>query len=782
MVMVGQHALIVALTLGIAQAQTACPFITGMSTIEKELGSMKLKFVGVEPKIIRMPSSGPTKIVITASSHEPTIEEADGAVVVTSGTCGAAPEEPASVPPPADNDTETSAASSFSRPSVLAMTAATLAATKRCPYLGFAAGILGAVSVRGDAHADCTPTMEVEVHTTMTMADVDAYVSQQFKTGQFRDCPPESGYHKFHPDVYKGYEGCASDAGLNPCGQDGFGGMEASQLKAHGGMSKPYEFDMSTGTCVKTNRTLADEILWILWGLPMDTAELVKRTGMNPVVYFPLTRGAYPSHGWGGSHGDEGLDAKAVDDDWLEYLGAFTKSELQTYKTTLTEGTEQGMGMIYAAMMVHIASTSCNRNIYLLVEAPTYGYNMGAAVDQANKHASKFYSDASCSCYPDDCKKGTITLTRVGYFPGQTLPTAKGDDGLDYDGASTSDKSPWFERMVWPENPTGETRTAVGPTSRLVCDGCYIFPPYFKNNKIPIEKKPKCAAWAFSLTKIYSATIRTGTLITLKDHPISDAMDSVASDVHAIHNGIYSSWTHEGMNQVKQMLMAKPISDPTSWIGAYNGLMKDKWDIMFDALAGCPYIEITNGPLTGAYVWMKKKGEYKGLNKGWLDSFFGETMGVHTTSYNFGFRGTTASDYYGAGFTNDDFTRMQLYRDISVYKEVARRAKIVCGGGAVEHALGTWLTAEEWKASKTASRRLTEAGVIPASSEERAQHLKDAVPRLKDAEAKIVADWQHKAHKVQEDLDKHCEPLGYPMSCLFKYTGTDAKDIKIADL
>merc|ERR1719161_882270 len=179
-------------------------------------------------------------------------------------------------------------------------------------------------------------------------------------------------------------------------------------------------------------------------------------------------------------------------------------------------------------------------------------------------------------------------------------------------------------------------------------------------------------------------------------------------------NGLYSEWSWKGMMQIKTMLMAKPVSDPTSWMGAYVGLMSEKWKVMADAIGTCSFMELTNGPLTGAYLWLKKTGDYRCVNKGWLDTFMIEAVGVHTTSYNFGFRGTTASDYYGEGYCNDDFTRIQLYRDVNVYTEVAKRIKTVCSGGAVTHSAGSFLSAEEWKASKTATRRrLEETGEEP---------------------------------------------------------------------
>jgi hypothetical protein len=304
---------------------------------------------------------------------------------------------------------------------------------------------------------------------------------------------------------------------------------------------------------------------------------------------------------------------------------------------------------------------------------------------------------------------------------------------------------------------------------------------YFKDGVVPGSKKPTCAGWAFSMTKAYSATVRAGTMLTLKDHPWDGVVDKIASAQNSMAHGLYSEWSWKGMIQIKNFIMSKPISDPTSWFGAYTEIMKEKWAVMSEAIGTCDFLELVNGPsLTGAYLWIKKNGDYRCLNKGWKDSFFMDCVGVETTSYNFGFRGTTASDYYGDGYCNDDFTRIQLYRDINVYKEVARRLKLVCAGEAVTHSTGKFLTVAEWKASKEAGRRrLEQTGMEPATVEERARHLRDAVPRLTEKEAALLSERQHEAAEIQKKLDEFCEPRGYPMDCLFEHTGHNKPDIKL---
>ena len=55
--------------------------------------------------------------------------------------------------------------------------------------------------------------------------------------------------------------------------------------------------------------------------------------------------------------------------------------------------------LLYASMMIHIARTSCNRQMYLLVQAPTYGYSYNQAVKLANNQAGSFLNHSSCTCF-----------------------------------------------------------------------------------------------------------------------------------------------------------------------------------------------------------------------------------------------------------------------------------------------------------------------------------------------------------------------------------------------
>ena len=135
--------------------------------------------------------------------------------------------------------------------------------------------------------------------------------------------------------------------------------------------------------------------------------------------------------------------------------------------------------------------------------------------------------------------------------------------------------------------------------------------------------------------------------------------------------------------QIQQMIMSKPLDDTTSWVGAYTEIMKEKWDALIPAFKDCPYIELTND-YAGAYAWFKKMGVALGLETSWLSAFFSDTMGVTVPLYSWGFRGADPADYYGSAYTKYDFVRLQLYRDVSVYAEVKRRAEIICGGGKLD--------------------------------------------------------------------------------------------------
>lgn len=333
--------------------------------------------------------------------------------------------------------------------------------------------------------------MTIDIYT-----DTDALVHSEVGS---MTCPPESLYFEHHATVHGGYTGCVGEKYLLPCGQDAQGASDPSLYT-----KTPINWN---GTeCVETGYTYEDRTFWILWGDPLDKHELLTRTGLLPTVYFPLERGPYPSYTHGTDETEELYDdassAKAKAKDFLEYIGAFTENERDDWYVSLNEGAEQGISFLWAAMALDIARTTCNRDIYVLMEAPAYGYSNGEIANWVNRRASSFYSGEECDCFPN-CKEPTVTINNRGFFP-PNIPSETGGDGIVYPADSNSPNSPWFESMVFPENPSGTIKVPQLPNSnRRVCDGVYVWPMYFYFNdfQIPLEDRPECAGWAFATTK-----------------------------------------------------------------------------------------------------------------------------------------------------------------------------------------------------------------------------------------------------------------------------------------
>jgi hypothetical protein len=212
---------------------------------------------------------------------------------------------------------------------------------------------------------------------------------------------------------------------------------------------------------------------------------------LNPVVSFPFNRGPYPLYAQGvalDEANDDSSDARAMAKDLLVYIGAFVETELEEYEITMTEGAESGMVAIWGGKALEIAQTTCNRDIYALMEVPAYGYNPGDSASIANKFASSFYNSSECLCFADDsCKQPTVTVSNRGWLPLTPLPAEMGGDGIMYSANSASAASPWFESMVFPENPSGKIKTPqLADPNRRVCDGVYVWPMYFGMRVSPI--------------------------------------------------------------------------------------------------------------------------------------------------------------------------------------------------------------------------------------------------------------------------------------------------------
>jgi len=267
--------------------------------------------------------------------------------------------------------------------------------------------------------------------------------------------------------------------------------------------------------------------------------------------------------------------------------------------------------------------------------------------------------------------------------------------------------------------------------------------------------------WSFSVTKTYSAAVRAGVVLYKKSETeLAKKLSSIANTLSTFSYGLYSEWTVFGQIQILENMMSRPLSSPKSWLGAYTSIIKEKWDAVIDGFSGCPFIEITN-PHAGAYVFFKHIGANKGKeDAGSVSSFFEQVFNLYATTYYWGFRGSNPSVYYGAGYGTKDFVRMQLYRDVSVYHEVARRAKIICAGGS----LPGYMTAAQWQASKTTRRRL---GTEP-SHKDVARGLAAVAPQLGQAEAHNLARLQLETEARDRAVEAECAPT-FTSNCLMKH-------------
>lgn len=610
-----------------------------------------------------------------------------------------------------------------------------------------------------EACPDACYMMFDDIDEELTMEEIDAGIMRLYKGGQFNECPVETMYWEHPEDVYGGFSGCVSEQLFTPCDQDGFDSdaMEAGTL--------PYMFNASTGECTPTGVTTENRTFWIIWGLPTDGNTLIEKTGMNPVVKFPLLRSTYPTYTWQGAEIADDSSAIPVMKEWMVYLGIMTEEMTEDFGIQMTEGAEAGMVTMIAAKVLEMASQSCNRHFCQLMQAPAYGYSPTNSALLANQN-KRYFMTEGC---PDEDDPEDITITRMGWFPGNPLPTCVGFDNVTYSADSSDPNSPWYETMVFPENPSGELKTPQLPDSnRRVCDGVYLYPMFFGMTDNVIPDIPDCSAWALSATKCYSASVRTG-FIAYKLEPESNAqfMQEINSDLTSLTYGDYSEWSWWGHMQINEMLMAKPVDDPTSWIGAYTEIQNEKWASIIEGFEGCPYIEVTN-PNAGAYVWFRMLDPYLGAHDGLSEpSFFASTMGVRATTYWFGFRGADPSTYYGEGYTTYDFVRLQLFRDVFVYEEVGRRAGIVCNGGTVDG----YMSGEEWAdMQESRRRRRLSTGDHRMTFDEHKELIAAHAPRLSDQQIHYHAKLSHNSQVAHDDVHVNCAPE-FTTSCVMRYSG-----------
>jgi len=164
---------------------------------------------------------------------------------------------------------------------------------------------------------------------------------------------------------------------------------------------------------------------------------------------------------------------------------------------------------------------------------------------------------------------------------------------------------------------------------------------------------------------------------------------------------------------------------------------------------------------------------FAAVQDGFISSFFNDVLGIRTTTYNFGFRGAPAESiiaFYGDGYTQYDFTRLQLYRDVSIYKEVARRAKIVCAD--LDASIGDFISINDWANSAEAARRRRLEGF--ADREDRKRHLSEVLPKLSERQLEVLTK-NHEDREAIDDRVAECAP-DFNMNCLFNKVGTRFSD------
>jgi hypothetical protein len=179
---------------------------------------------------------------------------------------------------------------------------------------------------------DSCSNVEIEIN-----QDYTDLINYDFKSGDYNECPPETVYYKHHPLAFGGYEGCVSEKYLYPCPQDNEGMRSASLYAKY-----PYNWDSTINSSVPPGYTFQTRPFWTVSGDPLDKYELVKRTGLNPTVTFPLLAGPYPSYtnGPGELATDDTVSAKHSAYDLQVYLGAFKEEERDDWYVSFNEGAE----------------------------------------------------------------------------------------------------------------------------------------------------------------------------------------------------------------------------------------------------------------------------------------------------------------------------------------------------------------------------------------------------------------------------------------------------------
>jgi hypothetical protein len=273
---------------------------------------------------------------------------------------------------------------------------------------------------------------------------------------------------------------------------------------------------------------------------------------------------------------------------------------------------------------------------------------------------------------------------------------------------------------------------------------------------------PDCSSWGFAITKAVSASIRAGFLLFKKDGTAANypaALTTVLNSQSSLVYGSYSQWSWWGQVQYWDIMKSRPWQDPTSWIGAYTGLMKEKWKALDDGFAGCPVVRLTN-VYQNAYAFFVHKPGYQGIQTATSGSnslFWQQVLGVASPTYVASFKGadpSTYGPYGGAGFY--DFTRVNLYRGLSTYQEVGRRAKIVCSN--LNATVGEFISVSQYVAlNKKTTRTLRVMAEDPSHTVHHSKRMiMENHPDITDAQAHRLAHDLHKAVVFDKAIEEEC--------------------------
>jgi len=578
---------------------------------------------------------------------------------------------------------------------------------------------------------------------------LDELVTYPVMGGNWTPCPPETVYATYSASnpVTGAYAGCVSEDDGVPCGWYDY-----------------YTYDTATNTCTQT-ATLQTAVQTVRGGSPTMTVDMLRLTQEEilPTITFSMMPMTYPP-GTGSSVPEMG-ELTAKWDQFMTYYGS--QLNMSHYRGWPDYGAEQGMVTTVATKVLELASTTCNRDFYVLLMAPAYGYDWSLSKSLVNSRSSSFYNGAECPCYTtSSCNDGSlITINQRGWAPARlpSLPSEAGADGVMYQPNSTAANSPWIQTNVIPGNPIGRFGPCETPAERCLCDGVYWYPGFVGESQT--LAMPTCYSWAFSVTKIYSAQMRAGIMYVM-DYPAAiSAAGLIMGKALSIGNGLMSHMQVHGQIQLMDKIMAKPFSDPTSWLHAMKLAQYEKWDVMHTAFGVCQaagIIQITSEQpkYYGAYIFSHMSTPLMGLsaNVGRSSSdFFLSVVGYDHFNYNWGWRGESPTAYgVGSNITSLDFHRSHLFRAYEVYVEEARRMTMVCSNRDAR-VTSSLLSVNEWvmlrsaDAARRRRRQLNDAKDEHFELHERALQVQASAPRMKLVDAIKYAEATNPHQPIMEE-------------------------------